>query len=73
MKYLKKIGLNGRRAFEKLKVINHNKIRLVIKDYSTAILKNKKKIIKENVKDLKNIKRKHLIDRLILNDKKIEK
>ncbi len=72
MKYLKKIGLNGRRAFEKLKVINHNKIRLVIKDYSTAILKNKKKIIKENVKDLKNIKRKHLIDRLILNDKKID-
>ncbi len=72
MKYLEKIGLNGRKAFEKLKGINHNKIRLVIKDYSTAILKNKKKIIKENVKDLKNIKRKHLIDRLILNDKKID-
>ncbi len=72
MKYLEKIGLNGRKAFEKLKGINHNKIRLVIKDYSRTILKNKKKIIKENIKDLKNIKRKHLIDRLILNDKKID-
>ncbi len=72
MKYLEKIGLNGRKAFEKLKGINHNKIRLVIKDYSRTILKNKKKIIKENIKDLRNIKRKHLIDRLILNDKKID-
>ena len=72
MKYLKKIGLNARKAFEELKTIEHGKIKLVLKDYNTAILKNKKKIIKENLKDIKNVKRKHLVDRLILNDKRIE-
>ncbi len=72
MKYLKKIGSNARKAFEKLKDVKHNKIKLVLENYNTAILKNKKKIIKENLKDVKNIKRKHLVDRLILNDKKIE-
>ena len=72
MKYLKKIGLNARKAFEELKTIEHSKIKLVLKDYNTAILKNKKKIIKENLKDIKNVKRKHLVDRLILNDKRIE-
>jgi glutamate-5-semialdehyde dehydrogenase len=35
-------------------------------------LKNKKQILQENIKDVKNVKREHLIDRLILNDKKIE-
>ena len=30
------------------------------------------KIIKENFKDVKSAKRKHLVDRLILNDKRIE-
>ena len=72
MNYLKKIGFNARKAFEELKAIKHDKINLVLKNYNKAILKNKKKIIKENLKDVKNIKRKHLIDRLILNDKKIE-
>ena len=56
MKYLKKIGLNARKAFEELKAIEHSKIKLVLKDYNTAILKNKKKIIKENLKDIKNVK-----------------
>ena len=32
----------------------------------------KKKIINENLKDVRNVKRKHLIDRLILNKKRIE-
>jgi len=72
MKYLEKIGLNARRAFEELKAIKHNKIKLVLKNYNTAILKNKKKIIKENLKDVKNVKRKHLVDRLILNDRRID-
>ena len=72
MRYLKKIGLNARRAFKELKDINHNKIQLVLKNYNTAILKNKKRIIKENLKDIKNVKKKHLIDRLILNDERID-
>ncbi len=72
MKYLEKVGLNARKAFEELKTIKHNKIKLVLKNYNTAILKNKKKIIKENLKDVKNVKRKHLVDRLILNDRRID-
>lgn len=72
MKYLEKIGLNARKAFEKLKDIKHDKIKLVLNNYNTVILKNKKKIIKENLKDVKNVKRKHLVDRLILNDKRID-
>ena len=46
MKYLEKIGLNARKAFEKLKGIKHDKIKLVLNNYNTVILKNKKKIIK---------------------------
>ena len=72
MKYLEKIGLNARKAFEKLKGIKHDKIKLVLNNYNTVILKNKNKIIKENLKDVKNVKRKHLVDRLILNDKRID-
>ena len=47
MKYLKKIGLNARKAFEELKSVNHDKIQLVLNSYSTAILKNKKKLLKK--------------------------
>ena len=72
MKYLEKIGFNARKAFEKLKVIKHSKIKLVLKNYNYLILKNKKKIIKENFKDIKSSKRKHLVDRLILNDRRID-
>ena len=72
MKYLEKIGKNARKAFEDLKSIKHNKIVRVLDSYNKAILKNKKKIIKENQKDVKNIKRKHFVDRLILNEKRIE-
>ena len=72
MKYLEKIGLNAKKAFEELKSVNHNKIKLVLNTYNTTILKNKKKIIKENIKDVRNVKRKNLIDRLILNEKRID-
>ena len=72
MQYLKKIGLNAKKAYEELKTIKHNKIKLVLNNYNTSILKNKKKIIKENLKDIKNVKRKNLVDRLILNNKRIE-
>ena len=72
MKYLEKIGLDSRKAFEKLKAVKHSKIQLVLKNYNTAILKNKKKIIRENLKDVRDVKRKHLVDRLILNDRRID-
>ena len=36
------------------------------------LLENKKQILQENVKDIKNVKRKHLVDRLILDHKRIE-
>ena len=72
MKYLKQIGLNAKKAYEELRNVNHNKIKLVLNNFNSSILRNKNKIIKENLKDVKNVKRKHLIDRLILNDKRIE-
>ena len=72
MKYLEKIGKNSRKAFEDLKAVKHDKIKKALNDYNKELLRNKKQIIKENQKDIKNIKRKHLIDRLILNDKRIE-
>ena len=72
MRYLKNIGVNAKKAFEELKSVNHDKIRLVLDNYNKSILDNKKKIIKENLKDIKNVKKKNLIDRLILNENKIE-
>ena len=72
MQYLKKIGKNSKKAFEDLKVVNFKKINKVLDDYNTEILRNKKRIINENQKDVKNAKRKQLIDRLILNEKRIE-
>ena len=50
MKYLNKIGLNARKAFEELKTIEDNKIKSVLKNYSLSILKNKKIIIKKILK-----------------------
>tara|TARA_B100001057_G_scaffold108766_1_gene106633 strand:- start:3710 stop:4951 length:1242 start_codon:yes stop_codon:yes gene_type:complete len=72
MSYLKNIGKNAKKAFEDLKVVKHSKIRRALENFNKALLKNKSKIIKENLKDVKNVKRKHLVDRLILNDKRIE-
>ena len=72
MSYLQIIGKNAKKAFEDLKTIKHFKIKKVLENYNKSLLKNKKKIIKENLKDVRNVKRKHLVDRLILNDKRIE-
>jgi glutamate-5-semialdehyde dehydrogenase len=72
MSYLEKIGKNAKKAFEDLKTVKHIRIKKVLENYNKSLLKNKKNIIKENLKDVKNVKRKHLIDRLILNDKRIE-
>ncbi len=72
MEYLFKIGKNAKKAFEDLKSTKHEKIKKVLDNYSKELLKNKKKIIKENIKDVRNVKRKHLVDRLILNENRIE-
>jgi len=72
MSYLENIGKNAKKAFEDLKAVKHSKIKKVLENYNKSLLNNKQKIIKENHKDVKNVKRKHLIDRLILNEKRIE-
>ena len=72
MNYLETIGKKARKAFEDLKSVKHFKIKKVLEDYNKSLRKNKKRIIQENRKDVKNVKRKHLVDRLILNDKRID-
>ena len=72
-KYLESIGMNSCRAFT-CKVNNKEKNK-VLKKFFNLIEKNKSKIIKQNKKDIYFAKRKglrkNLIDRLELNDKKI--
>ena len=65
------IGKKSKRAFENLKKVNHNRINKTLDDYIKFILKNKNKIIRENAKDVKKLKRKNILDRLILDEKKI--
>jgi len=72
MSYLENIGKNSKKAFEDLKTIRHDKIRQVLEYYNKSLLINTQKIIRENQKDVKNIKRKNLVDRLILNEKRID-
>ncbi len=72
MNYLDSIGKNAKKAFEDLKGVKHNKIKKVLDNYNQSLLKNTNKIIRENLKDVKNVKRKHLVDRLILTKKRIE-
>ena len=67
------VGKNARKAANlKISTKIHNK---VLNDYCNLLLKNKKLIIKENLKDIKLATQKkireNLINRLILNEKKI--
>ena len=68
-----KIGKKSKKAF--YYEIDEKKKNKVLKDYYQLIKKNKKIIIKENKKDIKNAYnkkiKKNLINRLILNDRKI--
>ena len=72
MNYLESIGKNAKKAFEDLKGMGHKKIKKVLENYNQSLLNNTNKIIRENLKDVKNVKRKHLVDRLILNEKRID-
>ncbi|MBL6857478.1 MAG: glutamate-5-semialdehyde dehydrogenase [Pelagibacteraceae bacterium] len=72
MKKLKQIGKNARKAFLQLNNLDSKKINKIIDTYSGLLLKNKKQILKENSKDVKSSTRKHLVDRLILNEERID-
>ncbi len=71
--FLLNIGKKSKKAF--LSQIDTSKKNKVLKDYSNLINKNKKLILKENLKDVKNAHRKkindNLIKRLILSNEKI--
>ncbi len=71
MKNILAIGKKSKKAFENLKKVKHKKINKALNDFINLILKNKKKIISENAKDVKNLKRKKVLDRLVLNEKRI--
>ena len=66
-------GKKSKKAFNYQ--VNSKKKNKVLKDYYQLIQKNKKNIIRENIKDIKNAAKKklkdNLIKRLVLNDKKI--
>ena len=70
---LRKIGKKSKKAFS-IK-LNTKKKDKVLKDYLSLIIKSKKLILNENLKDIKNAKMKklkdNLIKRLILDEKKI--
>ena len=72
MKKLNQIGLNARKAFLHLNNLNPKKINQVLNNYIQLLLKNKKQILHENLKDVKSSTRKHLFDRLVLDEKKID-
>ena len=72
MKNILIIGKKSKQAFENLKKVNHKRINKTLEDYIKLISINKNKIIRENAKDVKNLKRKNMLDRLMLTEKKIE-
>ena len=72
MKKLRQIGINARKAFFDLKNIKSEKINKVLIRYNQLLLENKKQILQENLKDIRSMKRKHLMDRLMLDEKRIE-
>ena len=72
MKKLKQIGINAKKAFIGLKNLESKKINKVLLKYNQLLSENKKQILQENLKDVRAAKRKHLIDRLILDEKRIE-
>ena len=72
MKKLKQIGIHAKKALSILNNLNGKQINKVLLNYNQLLLRNKKQILQENVKDVKNVKRSHLIDRLVLDDKRID-
>ena len=73
MKKLKKIGINAKKAFYQLNNLDPKKINKVLNTYNQLLFQNKKQILRENSKDIRFSKRKHLVDRLLLDEKRIDK
>ena len=73
--YLDKIGLNALNASKNLSLLNENKKNKVLTDFYKNLKSNKEKILKANKIDVSKSNKKglsqNLIDRLILNDNKI--
>ena len=72
MKKINLIGINAKKALLVFNKISSAQINKVLSNYSQLILKNKKQIIQKNSIDVKNMHRKHLVDRLVLNEKRID-
>ena len=72
MKKINLIGVNAKKALLVFNKISSSQINKVLSNYSQLILKNKKQIIQKNSIDVKNMHRKHLADRLVLNEKRID-
>jgi Gamma-glutamyl phosphate reductase len=70
--YLNNIGIKSKNAFKNLGYVGLKKRNNVLENYIKSLKTNKNKIIKENLKDIKLCKREELIDRLIIDNKKIE-
>ena len=72
MKKINLIGINAKKALLVFNKISSAQINKILSNYSQLILKNKKQIIQKNSIDVKNMHRKHLVDRLVLNEKRID-
>ena len=72
MKYLKDIGKKAKEAQKNLNIADQKKINLVLRDFSRSLFKERSKILSANKRDINKSKKKKLLDRLILDDKKIE-
>ena len=72
MKKINLIGVNAKKALLVFNKISSAQINKVLSNYNQLILKNKKQIIQKNSIDVKNMHRKHLVDRLVLNEKRID-
>jgi len=70
--YLNNIGIKSKNAFKSLGNVSLKKRNSVLETYIKSLKNNKNKIIKENLKDIRLCKREELIDRLIIDNKKIE-
>ena len=70
MKKINLIGINAKKALLVFNKISSAQINKILSNYNQLILKNKKQIIQKNSIDVKNMHRKHLVDRLVLNEKR---
>jgi len=71
-KYLNNIGIKSKSALKNLSDIDIKKRNRVLETYCKLLFKNKNKIIRENLRDIKICKREELIDRLVIDEKIIE-